>query len=243
MAADNLLVIPTYNEKENILEFLRAVFQARPDLDVLVVDDNSPDGTARIVEERYASDPLVTVMRREGPRGLGRSYVDGYGWALARGYSRVIQMDADFSHNPKYLDDLLAASYRADVVFGSRYCPGGGVQDWPLRRKLLSRFANRYVATVAAIPIKDATSGFRCYSRASLERIGVDDIISNGYSFQVEMSYRVHRAGLTIAEVPIVFTDRTLGKSKMSGGVIFESVLMPWKLRFGRRRPAAATNP
>lgn len=226
-------IIPTYNERENAVRIIECVLEAVPTGDLLLVDDASPDGTADLVAERFAGNERVHVLRRTGQRGLGRSYVDGYLWAMARGYDRVAQMDADFSHDPGYLPALLEASRTADVVLGSRYCAGGGVRNWPVRRKLLSRFANRYVAAVTGTPVHDATSGFRVHSRPALERIGVERIVSNGYAFQVEMTYRAQTSGLKVVESPIVFVDRTEGKSKMSGGVIWESVLMPWKLRFG----------
>jgi dolichol-phosphate mannosyltransferase len=227
-------IIPTYNERENAVRIIERVIEAVPTGHLLLVDDDSPDGTADVVSEHFAGNERVHVVRRTGLRGLGRSYVDGYLWAMERGYDRVAQMDADFSHDPGYLPTLLEASLSADVVLGSRYCTGGGVRNWPVRRKLLSRFANRYVAAVTGTPVHDATSGFRVHSRKALESIGVERIVSNGYAFQVEMTYRAQMSGLRVVERPIVFVDRTEGKSKMSGGVIWESVLMPWKLRFGR---------
>ena len=232
-AERSILIVPTYNERENIERFLECVRSTAPSLDILVVDDDSPDGTADLTQERFKDCAQVNILRRKGVRGLGLSYVDGYLWALMRGYDRVLQMDADFSHDPKYLPQMIAFSAEADVVFGSRYCSGGGVRDWPMRRRMLSRFANMYVSFITGIPVRDATSGFRCYRRGALERIGVEQVVSNGYAFQVEMTFRTHRAGLKIREMPIIFVDRTLGKSKMSSGVIFESVLMPWRLRFG----------
>jgi dolichol-phosphate mannosyltransferase len=230
-----ITIIPTYNERENAALIIDRVLASAPATDLLLVDDNSPDGTADLVAESFAGNPRVHVLRRTGLRGLGLSYVDGYAWAMERGYDRIAQMDADFSHDPDYLPALLAAADTADVVLGSRYCAGGGVRNWPLRRRLLSRFANRYVAAVTGAPVRDATSGFRVHSRCALEKIEVGSIVSNGYAFQVEMTFRAHSSRLKVVECPIVFVDRTLGKSKMSGGVIWESVLMPWKLRFGRR--------
>ncbi len=171
-------------------------------------------------------------MRRTGLRGLGRSYVDGYRFALAGNYARVIQMDADFSHDPKYLPDMVAASAGADVVMGSRYCEGGGVRDWPRSRLIMSRFANKYVSVITGVKIKDATAGFRCYTRRALERINIDEIVSNGYAFQVEMTYRAELAGLRVVEIPIIFTDRTLGQSKISRSVLIESAILPIRLRF-----------
>jgi dolichol-phosphate mannosyltransferase len=229
-----LIIVPTYNERENAPALIRQAFEVLPEAHLLLVDDNSPDGTADLTEQLYGEDPRFSLMRRSGPRGLGLSYVDGYKHALSRGYDRILQMDADLSHDPRYLPDLLRAAKTADVVLGSRYCPGGGVRDWPLRRIMLSRFANRYVSLITGLPVGDATSGFRCYSRLALERIHVERIVSNGYAFQVEMTYRARQAGLSIAEVPIIFTDRRMGQSKISRAVILESMLMPWRLRFSR---------
>ena len=232
MKSENTLVIvPTYNEIDNIPTILPLILQSLPTCHVMIVDDNSPDGTADYVEKNYADNDRVHVMRRTGLRGLGRSYVDGYRYALAAGYARIIQMDADMSHDPKYLPDLVTASQNADVVMGSRYCPGGGVKDWPKSRLLMSRFANKYVGLVTGVKIKDATAGFRCYNRRSLERINIDEIVSNGYAFQVEMTYRAELANLRIVETPITFTDRTHGKSKISRSVLLESAILPVQLR------------
>lgn len=227
-----LVIIPTFNERENMPEIAPHVLSAFEGLHLLVVDDDSPDGTADLMEERFGSDPCFHLLRRNGLRGLGRSYVDGYRWAMENGFEQVIQMDADFSHNPTYIPSLIEAAEECDVVIGSRYCPGGGVRDWPRHRELLSRFANRYVAAITGIPVRDATAGFRCYSRRALRRIQIDTIESNGYAFQVEMTWRAMRAGLKIQEVPIVFSDRTKGKSKLSRKVMLESMISPWKLRF-----------
>jgi len=240
-----LIIVPTYNERENIPLLVPQIFQAAHAADLLLVDDNSPDGTADLAERLFGDDPRFSVLRRAGPRGLGLSYVDGYRKALTAGYARVVQMDADFSHDPKYLPELIRAEETADVVFGSRYCPGGGVRNWPLRRVLLSRFANLYVRAIAGLPIRDSTSGFRCYSRRALERIQLNEIVSNGYAFQVEMTYRAHAAGLRLVETPIIFVDRQQGRSKISRAVILESMVMPWRLRFSRRvaRGLRATRP
>jgi dolichol-phosphate mannosyltransferase len=232
--SSTLVIVPTYNECENIGPLLEKIFEAAPQVDVLVVDDNSPDGTADLADKEFRGDSRFNVLRRTGPRGLGRSYVDGYGWALAAGYARVVQMDADFSHDPGYIPALIEAAEAADVVIGSRYCQGGGVRDWPQRRVLLSRFANRYVAAITGLKVTDATAGFRCYTRRALERIGILDIVSSGYAFQVEMTHRARAAGLRIVESPIIFTDRTRGQSKISRTVLLESAVMPWKLRLGR---------
>ncbi|MEP6757007.1 MAG: polyprenol monophosphomannose synthase [Chthonomonadales bacterium] len=233
--SQTLVIIPTYNERENVETIVPAVFKMLPDADLLIVDDDSPDGTADRAQELFGSDPRFHILRRTGPRGLGRSYVDSYAYALESGYSRVVQMDADFSHNPKYLPDMEKASANADVVMGSRYCPGGGVENWPFRRKLLSRFANKYVSVITGVQVRDATAGFRCYTRRALERIHVEEVVSNGYAFQVEMTYRAAIAGMKVVEIPIIFTDRAVGVSKMTQSVIMESILMPWRLRFALR--------
>ena len=236
MTADRTLVIvPTYNERDNIVRLAERVFECAPTVDFLLVDDNSPDGTAEVAENRFGEDPRFNVLRRTGARGLGRSYVDGYQWAISSGYSRVVQMDADFSHDPASIPSLIEAAETADVVIGSRYCHGGAVQDWPARRVLLSKFANRYVAAITGLKILDATAGFRCYTRRALERIGILEIVSNGYAFQVEMTHRARAAGLRIVESPITFTDRMHGHSKISRTVLIESMIMPWKLRLSRR--------
>jgi dolichol-phosphate mannosyltransferase len=230
-----LIIVPTYNEKDNVPPLVRQVLEVVPQADFLLVDDNSPDGTADLAEGLFAGDRRFSVLRRSGPRGLGRSYVDGYRQAIAAGYARVVQMDADFSHDPRYIPDLLEAAGAADVVVGSRYCEGGGVRDWPVHRLLLSKFANLYVAAITGLPVRDATAGFRCYSRRALERLHVESIRSNGYAFQVEMTYRAKQASLRIVEVPITFTDRTHGQSKISRSVLIESMIMPWRLRLGKR--------
>ena len=231
-----LIIIPTYDERENVPGLVRRLFVEVPGADILVVDDASPDGTADHAEELFGRDPRFRVLRRKGARGYGRSLLDGYRKALSGGYDRVVQMDADFSHDPSALPGLIAASRGADVVIGSRYCEGGGVANWPLRRRLLSRFANRYVAAITALRVGDATSGFRCYTRRALACLLEGRTRAEGYAFLVEATFRAHRAGLTIAEVPITFTDRREGKSKISRKVIFESVLMPWRLRLAGRR-------
>lgn len=228
-----IVVVPTYNEAENIEALISGAAKDLPGAHLLVVDDASPDGTAEAAERACAAHEGFRVYRRTGPRGLGRAYKDAFCKVLDEGYDRIIQMDADLSHNPAYLPALLAASERADLVIGSRYVKGGGVQDWPLRRVLLSRYANIYVHLITGVPTADATAGFRCWTAKALEAIRIHTIASEGYAFQVEMTYRAYRAGLRIADVPIVFTDRLHGKSKMSGKVIGESILMPWKLRFG----------
>ncbi len=229
-----LIIIPTYNEKENITTLIDRLLAEIPSTDILVVDDQSPDGTASLVENTYKDDQRISVMIHTGIRGLGRSYVDGYLHAVQQDYDRVAQMDADMSHDPKYLPRMFSEATEYELVIGSRYCPDGGVANWPYHRFLLSRFANSYVANITGLRVTDATSGFRVYTREALNRIPLERIHSNGYAFQVEMTYVAFHLGLKIVESPIVFTDRRLGKSKISRKVMIESMIMPWRLRFGR---------
>ncbi len=229
-----LIIIPTYNEKENITTLIDRLLAEIPSTDILVVDDQSPDGTASLVKNTYKDDQRISVMIRTGIRGLGRSYVDGYLHAVRQDYDRVAQMDADMSHDPKYLPRMFSEATEYELVIGSRYCPDGGVANWPYHRFLLSRFANSYVANITGLRVTDATSGFRVYTREALNRIPLERIHSNGYAFQVEMTYVAFHLGLKIVESPIVFTDRRLGKSKISRKVMIESMIMPWRLRFGR---------
>jgi dolichol-phosphate mannosyltransferase len=233
-----LIVVPTYNERENIARLVARLLEVAPEADVCLLDDNSPDGTADLACGLFGRDPRFSVVRRTGPRGYGRSLVEGYRRCLEAGYARLVQLDADFSHDPARIPALVEASGRADVVIGSRYCAGGAVANWPLRRRILSRFANRYVCTITGLRAADTTSGFRCYTRRALRRLLDGRIAAEGYAFLVEAVYHAHREGLSIAEVPITFTDRREGQSKMSRGVIFESVLMPWRLRFAKGRAA-----
>lgn len=229
-----LIVVPTYNERENIARLVAELLKVAPAADVCLIDDGSPDGTATCAEELFGTDPRFCVLRRTGARGYGRSLVDGYRKALEGGYARLVQLDADFSHDPRRIPALIEASRGADVVIGSRYCEGGGVENWPLRRRALSRFANAYVARITGLSVRDTTSGFRCYTRRALRRLLDGRIASEGYAFLVEAVYRARRAGLKVAEVPITFTDRREGQSKMSRKVILESILMPWRLRLGK---------
>ena len=229
-----LVIVPTYNERENVPTLVQQIFSIVPEVDVLLIDDNSPDATAKCAEELFGNDPRFSIMRRMGRRGLGRSYAEGYLYALNRGYMLMVQMDADFSHDPKSLPDLIKASDTAEVVVGSRYCEGGRVRNWPRRRRFLSRFANYYVALITGLKVQDATSGFRCFSSSALETILDKPVLSEGYAFQVETLYRASKAELSIVEVPITFVDRQRGKSKISRRVLFESMLMPWRLRFDR---------
>ncbi|MFL6333992.1 MAG: polyprenol monophosphomannose synthase [Pyrinomonadaceae bacterium] len=230
-----LIVVPTYNERENVGRLVGELLAVAPGADVCLLDDASPDGTADYAEELYGGEPRFSVLRRTGARGYGRSLLDGYRRALEGGYARLVQLDADFSHDPQRIPALVEASARADVVIGSRYCEGGGVENWPMRRRLLSRFANAYVARITGLHVRDTTSGFRCYTRRALRALLEGRTAGEGYAFLVEATYRARRAGLRIDEVPITFTDRREGQSKMSRKVILESVLMPWRLRFGKK--------
>lgn len=234
-----LVVIPTFNEADNLEKLTRAILALSAGVHVLVVDDNSPDGTGAIAD-RLAQDVdlagRVHVLHREAKSGLGRAYLAGFAWALEHGYEAMIEMDADFSHDPLYLPSLIgAAEEGADVVIGSRYLNGISVINWPLRRILLSWGANRYVQRITRMRVNDCTSGFRLYRRHVLEALDLPSVHSNGYSFQVEMTFRAQLAGFRIVEVPIIFTERRAGQSKVSQHVIWESLWMPWKLR-GRER-------
>jgi dolichol-phosphate mannosyltransferase len=227
-----LVVVPTYNERENLPELARSVL-AHPGFQLLVVDDGSPDGTGAIADALAAEYPgRVEVMHRTGTRGLGRSYVDGLTHAIARtDIDLVCQMDADFSHDPKYLPDLAAAAASYDLVIGSRYLNGVSVVNWPLHRIFLSSFANRYIRLVTGLSTSDCTAGFRCWRREALARMPLTAMVSDGYAFLVEMLYEASRRGLRIGEVPIIFVERRVGQSKLSTGVLVESLIMPWRLR------------
>ena len=225
-----LVLVPTYNERDNLRPLIAALM-AIDGLQVLIVDDNSPDGTADEAESiGAASHGRVSVMRRPGARGLGRSYIDGIAAALRTDATHVCQMDADFSHDPAALPRLLTAAAAADLVIGSRYIPGGRLSNWPAHRLVLSRFANWYVRAITRLLVHDCTSGFRCWTRGLLARLPLDRIVSDGYAFQVEMAWEAHAAGGRIVEVPITFVERREGQSKMSGRVIVESVVLPWRL-------------
>ena len=235
MNADRtLIVVPTYNGRENVGALVAQLLQVAPDADVLMVDDNSPDGTLAAAEQLFGTNPRFSSLRRTGSRGIGRSLWDGYRVAVERGYSRVAQLDADFSHDPNMLPAMINTTRDADVVIGSRYCRGGRVVNWPWRRRLLSRFANEYVARITGVTVRDSTSGFRCWTRRALECLLKIGVTSEGYAFQVETVFRAQQEGLRIVEIPITFTDRRAGHSKMSGKVILESMLKPWLLRLGK---------
>jgi dolichol-phosphate mannosyltransferase len=226
-----LIVVPTYNEREN-LPVLAAGVLKHDGYRLLVVDDGSPDGTGAVADRLAAEHPgRVDVMHRTGQRGLGRSYVDGLQHALAdQRVDLICQMDADLSHNPDYLPDLVAAAASHDIVIGSRYLNGVSVVNWPLHRIFLSAFANRYIRLVTSLSATDCTSGFRCWRREALARLPIASMVSDGYAFHVEMLFEAHKRGLRIGEVPIIFVERRQGQSKLSSGVLLESLMMPWRL-------------
>ena len=230
-----LVVVPTYNERENLPRLAEALLRF-DDFKMLVVDDGSPDGTGEVADRIAArSSGRLRVMHRQGQRGLGRSYIDGFQEALRLGASRVVQMDADFSHDPTEVMRLVDATRSADLAIGSRYIPGGTLRNWPWHRVALSAFANRYVRAITGVPVHDCTSGFRCWRGELLARLPLSRIESEGYAFQVEMAWHASVAGAGIVEVPITFVERAEGSSKLSGRVIVESVVMPWRLRSAGR--------
>ncbi len=233
------MLVPTYDERDNVESIIDAIEAQPGDFEICIVDDASPDGTGRIAQARADQDPRVHVLHRAGKEGLGRAYVDGFEWALAHphGFTHVLQMDADFSHDPKYLPRLLdAATQDADVAVGSRWVPGGGVRGWGLHRRILSQGGSLYARTVLGLPIRDVTAGFKCWRREALQRLDLSAIAANGYAFQIEMTYRAHRAGLRIVELPIVFPDREHGISKMSGAIVWEGAASVLRLRLKGNR-------
>lgn len=227
-----LVVMPTYNETRNLADIAPQVLAQDQRLEVLVVDDNSPDGTGPLADQLAAQFAgRLHVLHRAAKEGLGRAYLAGFAWALERGYDRIFEMDADFSHDPKYLRDLIAATDAADVALGSRYLTGVNVINWPMSRLLLSWLANLYVRWITGMPLTDATGGFKCFRRVVLERIPLERVRSNGYAFQIEMSFRAWKLGFRLVEVPIIFVDRVAGQSKMSRKIVREAVWMVWWLR------------
>lgn len=227
---NSVIIIPTYNEIENIGHLITKIRYIMPDSHIIVVDDNSPDGTSEHIKKIELNN--IFVLDRPKKEGLGKAYIDGFKWALDRNYELIFQMDADLSHDPKYLDDFVNESEHADVVIGSRYVKKGGIEDWPVHRLLLSKFGNIGARVIAGLPIKDCTSGFKCFKRKVLEAVDFRKISSSGYSFQVEMNYHVLKKGFKIKEIPIIFTDRKHGESKMSSKIVREAWDLLWKLRF-----------
>lgn len=231
-----LVIVPTFNERENLPVVVAGVL-AYPNVQVMVVDDSSPDGTGAVADALARQYPgRVEVLHRTGRPGLGRSYVDGIRVAIQRSYDLICQMDADLSHDPRHLPDLVAATDRADVAIGSRYVPGGDIVNWPKRRRLLSRFANIYIRLVTRLSPRDCTSGYRCWRRAALAALPLERFDSEGYSFLVEMLFAASRAGCRFAEVPITFVERRVGQSKLSSAVLIESAITPWRLAASRDR-------
>jgi dolichol-phosphate mannosyltransferase len=228
-----LVITPTYNERTNVPTLIERVLAQDPRLEMLFVDDNSPDGTGDLIAEIAAREPRVHLLRRAGKLGLGTAYRDGFRWALARDYELIFEMDADFSHDPAHLPEFLEAAERADFVLGSRYLDGKvTVVNWPMSRLLLSYGANIYARLVTGMKLWDATGGFKCFHRRVLAAIDLDAVRSTGYGFQIEMSFRAMRKGFRPVEIPIVFADRTEGESKMSGQIVREAITMVWRLRW-----------
>lgn len=233
-----LVIVPTYNERDNLPLIVEAVHEHLPQADVLVVDDASPDGTGAIADELAARDPKLFALHRAGKQGLGTAYVAGFRWALARDYRYIFEMDCDFSHDPKYLPMLLAqAEQGADLVLGSRYVTGGGTVNWGPLRKLISRGGSLYARTILGVPVRDLTGGFKCFRRHVLEAIDLQRVSAQGYGFQIEMTWRALKLGFKVVELPIVFVDRRVGQSKMSKKIFAEALTLVWKLRLMGAQP------
>ncbi len=226
-----VICLPTYNERDNLEGIVAAILAATPDVDVLVIDDSSPDGTGQLADQIAAREPRVKVLHRPGKEGLGKAYLAGFDWALARGYPLVLEMDADFSHDPRYLPALLEAAQASDLVLGSRYVPGGGTVNWGLGRRLLSRGGSFYARSLLGLSIRDLTGGFKCFRREVLEAIDLSTVACTGYAFQIELTFRAVRRGFRVAEVPIVFADRRVGQSKMSRRIVLEAITKVWQIR------------
>ena len=227
------VVLPTYNEIENLPSIVPAILAAAPELDLLIVDDNSPDGTGDLADRLALADGRIRVLHRARKEGLGRAYLNGFEVALAAGYGRILEMDADFSHDPARLPALLAASREADVVLGSRYVSGGGTVNWGLSRRILSKGGSTYARTILGLPVRDLTGGFKCFRREVLLAIDLKSVRSTGYAFQIELTYRSVKRGFKVVEVPITFHDRRVGKSKMSRRIVAEALWKVWSIRFG----------
>lgn len=240
MQPNTVVIVPTYNERDNLPNVIARVTETGVALDMLIVDDNSPDGTGKLADEFAAKNPHVKVLHRQEKNGLGRAYCAGFAWALERGYDYIFEMDGDLSHNPADIPAFLAAAQNADLVLGSRYSNGIRVINWPLNRLMLSLMAAKYVRIITGMPFTDPTGGYKCFRRAALQSINLEQVRSNGYSFQIELTHKIWRQGMRVAEVPIIFTDRFQGRSKMSGKIVGEALTMVWRLWLGngmRRRP------
>ncbi len=227
-----IVIIPTYNERKNIEKLIPDIIELYPNINILVVDDGSPDGTGDYVKLLSQHDDRIHVLKREGKMGLGTAYAEGFKYALKNGYDLIIQMDADYSHDPKVIADFLEAIKENDLVIGSRYITGVNVINWPMRRLLLSYLANIYTSVITGMPIKDSTGGFKCFRKEVLASIDLDKIRSNGYAFQIEMNFKTFKKNFRIKEVPIIFVDRVEGTSKMSKKIVREAIFMVWKLRY-----------
>ena len=227
-----LVIIPTYNERENIERIVPQVLEQDPSIHILIVDDGSPDGTGEIADQMAKDNDRVHVLHRKGKGGLGTAYIAGFKYALEGSYDLILEMDCDFSHDPKSLPKFLEAVQDADLILGSRYISGVNVINWPMSRLLLSYYANVYSRWVTGLPVRDATGGFKCYRREVLQAINLDKVKSNGYSFQIEMSFRAWKKGFKIKEIPIIFEDRKAGQSKMSKKIVREAIWMVWRLRW-----------
>tara|TARA_Y100001934_G_C12373203_1_gene787663 strand:+ start:1114 stop:1884 length:771 start_codon:yes stop_codon:yes gene_type:complete len=232
MSSDALVIVPTYNEKDNIRPMVDRIRALPRKVDLLVVDDNSPDGTGEIADKLAKRFKSVHVLHRSEKKGLGRAYIAGFQWALENGYEFIMEMDGDFSHNPDDIPLFLDAAEKADLVLGSRYCDGIRVINWPLERLVLSIGAGNYVRLITGLPISDPTGGFKCFRRRALESLDLDMVHSNGYSFQIELTHKIWRQGMRIEEVPIIFTDRFVGTSKMSRDIVWEALWIVWRMWF-----------
>lgn len=227
-----LICIPTYNEKENIPLLLGRLLNVHPEIEILVIDDNSPDGTGDLVEGFTKTNSRIHILRRPGKMGLGSAYLAAFQWGLTNGFDAMMEMDADLSHRPRYIPKFLEALKTNDLVVGSRWIEGGRIANWPWQRVLLSRYASIYSRMILGVPIYDLTAGYVCYRREVLEAINLDSIHSDGYCFQIEMKYRTLQKGFRIQEIPITFTDRKIGNSKISRRIVWEALWMVWRLRF-----------
>jgi len=229
-----LVCVPTYDERENLGPIVEGILAAAPQLHVLVIDDSSPDGTGELADALAARDPRVKVLHRARKEGLGKAYLAGFAWALQRDYGLVLEMDADFSHDPSYLPALLERAREADLVLGSRYVPGGGTVNWGLGRRLVSRGGSLYARTILGVRVRDLTGGFKCFRREVLEAIDLPSVECSGYAFQIELTFRALRCGFRVTEIPIVFADRRVGQSKMSRRIVVEAIRKVWAMRFSR---------
>jgi len=227
----SIIVIPTYNEIENISKLIDTIFNIKSDIDILIVDDNSPDGTAEVVSKIMNKDSRIHLIKRPGKMGLGTAYCDGFKYALEKGFDYIFEMDADFSHNPEDIPRFLEEIHNYDLVIGSRYVSGVNVVNWPLKRLILSYGANLYTRIITGMPVHDATGGFKCFRAEALKKIDLNKIKSNGYGFQIEMNFRLWKSGARLKEIPIIFIDRRSGVSKMNKKIIYEAIFLVWKLK------------